>query len=541
MSLVNSRLTRRSLLAVGAAAGIGGSLVGCSNEGRGGVTANTDAAAQSKIRPSYVRYDGVKPDMSGGPDLPDAFLRYPADPVKGLSAKPGDGKPITVMTQTVSPIPPKLSQNKFWQELNKRVGSPVEINLSDASLYNQKFATAVAGDTLGEIFRIGSVPQTAAMLAAKAVDLTPHLSGDKVKKYPFLANLPDFSWNAAMFGGKLYGIPMPRGAGSTDVLYARKDLLDKRGLPTEVKSGDEFLNLCKELTDKSKNTFAIANVPTEYIQTMYGIANTWKLDGKKLVSSLEDPAQEDVLNYMQKLWKSGYIHPDAFANGNYDWKQQFNNGTCALTVDSFTGWESYLTTMDKGAEIAVLGPPKYDGSGAARAWFGSSANGVTAISKSAEGRVDTLLKYLNFLAAPFGTSEYLFVKFGIEGVDFKRNSQGNPVLTDRGLSEVALGLGYQADAPWRIFLPETADSTKACFEAMKRICTNAIRNPVAGMYSETYNQKGAQILGEVTDVQNDIIQGRQPVSAWAPAVKKWKSSGGDKMAVEYYAAYESSR
>lgn len=61
------------------------------------------------------------------------------------------------------------------------------------------------------------------------------------------------------------------------------------------------------------------------------------------------------------------------------------------------------------------------------------------------------------------------------------------------------------------------------------------------MYSETDNRMGAQINGDLNDATNDIIQGRQPISAWEPAVKKWKSGGGDKIGEELYAAYKSSR
>jgi putative aldouronate transport system substrate-binding protein len=273
---------------------------------------------------------------------------------------------------------------------------------------------------------------------------------------------------------------------------------------------------------------------------MFAIPNGWSEKGDKLVSNLEDPAQEDALALLQKLWKSGYIHPDAFSGQNQDLKTRFGNGTSPLVFDTFSGWPTYLQTMDKEAEIAIIAPPAYDGSGVGRTWLGAPTISVTAISKAAEARVETLLGYLNYLATPFGTSEYLFRKYGLEGVDHKVDD-GNPVLTDKGFSEVQLGLQYQADGPWTIFLPEREGSAETCFNAMKEICPQALTNPVAGMYSETDNRKGGQINGDIDDVTNDIIQGRKPVSAWAPAVKKWKAAGGDKIAQELYAALQASR
>ncbi|GAA4995494.1 extracellular solute-binding protein [Actinopolymorpha pittospori] len=542
MTMFESRpLSRRAVLAAVGAVGLSGALAGCSNAGRGGATGANDAASKSKVRPAYIRYQGVEPDMSGAEyNIPDAFNRYPAQPVQAIADAPGDGRPIQVMTFTNTPIPPKLSGNQFWQEFNKQVGSPVQVNLTPSVDYDQKFATAVAGDKLGELFMIGGVPQKPQMLEAKAVDLTSHLSGDRIKKYPFLANLPETSWNSAIFDGKIYGVPIPRGAIQSQALYARKDMLEGAGLPVEVKSADEFIELCKALTDKRKNRFALAAVPTQYVRNMFAIPNGWSEEGGKLVSNLEDPAQEDALQILQKLWKAGYIHPDAFTGQNQDLKTRFGNGTSPLVFDTFSGWPTYLQTMDKEAEIAIIAPPAHDGSGVGRTWLGPPTISVTAISKKAEDRVETLLAYLNFLATPFGTKEYLFRKYGIDGVDYK-TTDGSPVLTDKGFSEVQLGLQYQADGPWTIFLPERQGSAEACFNAMKELCPQSIQNPVAGMYSETDNRKGGQIGGDINDVTNDIIQGRKPVSAWAPAVKKWKRDGGDKIAEELYGALKVSR
>jgi len=100
---------------------------------------------------------------------------------------------------------------------------------------------------------------------------------------------------------------------------------------------------------------------------------------------------------------------------------------------------------------------------------------------------------------------------------------------------------YTADAPWTIFLPEKPGSAEAEFEAMKKLCPTALADPVAGMYSETNVRKGPQLTTDITQITNDIIQGRKPVSAWADAVKKWKSGGGDKIAEEFAQALHSAR
>jgi putative aldouronate transport system substrate-binding protein len=532
MSVYDARLGRRAVLAGAAALGLAGTAA-CSNDGRGASGAGNDAATQNKIRPTYERYTGVKPDMAGAEyNIPDAFNKYPANPVQAITDAPGDGKPITVTTYTNTPIPPKLEQNTFWQEFNKRVGSPVQVNLTPSVDYDKKFATVVAGDQLGDVFVVGGISQKPQMLAAKAVDLTPHLSGDNIKKYPYLANLPEVAWNSGIFDGKIYGVPIPRGAISSQAMYSRGDILAAEGLNPDVKSADEFVELCKGLTNKKLNRFALATAPTQFVRNMFGIPNNWSKDGDKLVSNLEHEGHEEVFAILQKLWKSGYIHPDAYAGQNLDMKTRFANGSSPLVQDTFSGWPTYLQTFtDDKADIKIIAPPKHDGSGAGNVWLGSPAIGVTAISKKAEARVETLLAYLNFLATPFGTQEYLFRKFGLPGVHHKL-VDGNPVLNAKGFSEVQLGLMYQADGPWTIFLPEKPGGAENQFNAMKSVIPTALADPAAGLYSETSNRKNKQLGDAINQVTDDIVQGRKPVSAWAPAVKKWKSDGGDKIADE---------
>ncbi|GAB3809809.1 extracellular solute-binding protein [Kribbella italica] len=542
MTTNDSRLSRRALLGGVGALGLTGVVGACSNEGRGGNSGLNNSGNQSGVRPAYVPYKGVKPDLDGAEyNIPNAFTRYPANPVRAIENPPGDGKPINVLGSTNTPVPPKLEQNRFWQELNRRVGSPISVSLTPSGDYAQKFATSVAGDQLGDIFQVGGVPQVPQLLETKAADLTPHLSGDNIKKYPFLANLPSVGWNSCIFGDKIYAVPVPRGAISSQALYTRVDLLEKQGLSDEVKSLDDFLELCKALTDKRANRFALASSPTLFVRNMFDIPNTWSEDGKKLVSYLEHEAHEEIFEFLRKLWSSGYIHPDAYSGQQVDLKIRFGNGSSPLVVDTFSGWPDYLqTAVSDQARIGIIAPPKHDGSGKGKIWLGGPTSNTTAISKKAEGRVESLLAYLNYLAAPFGTQEYLFRKFGLPVVHHKV-VDGNPVLTAKGFSESQLGLKYQADEPWTIFLPEQKGNAEVQFNAMKEICPDAFANPAAGLYSETNVRKGSQLTSNIDQVTDDIIQGRKPVSAWADAVKKWKSGGGDKIAEEYAEALEASR
>src|SRR5439155_8314858 len=106
----------------------------------------------------------------------------------------------------------------------------MKISVVPASDYNDKFATVVSGD-LPDMFQIRTyVVDIPALLAAKCQDLTPYLSGDAVKEYPNLANIPTDCWKAwTIHNGGIFGIPVPR-AQLGQTLFRRDDILAARGL-----------------------------------------------------------------------------------------------------------------------------------------------------------------------------------------------------------------------------------------------------------------------------------------------------------------------
>lgn len=115
--------------------------------------------------------------------------------------------------ETFSPPPPSRGKNAACQEIEKLLGGRVDITAVPADDYGTKFSTMVASDSLPDLFMYpesGGVDNKAAFLQAKCADLTPHLAGDAVKDYPNLAAIPKGAWQGAIFGGKLYGIPIAR-------------------------------------------------------------------------------------------------------------------------------------------------------------------------------------------------------------------------------------------------------------------------------------------------------------------------------------------
>ncbi|ATG53586.1 ABC transporter substrate-binding protein [Brachybacterium ginsengisoli] len=525
-------LPRRSLLAGSAALGVltSASLTGC---GGSGPAATVSGSGEF---PTYTRYAGVTPDLEGTEDgIPPAFFTYPDSPTKAIEGTPGDGEPVTLMAQSSEPIPPSMDQNKYWQELNDRIGSEFQIAITPANDYDAKFATVMTGDDLPDIFQVSrganSVPQ---MLQAKAVDLSEHLSGDAIANYPMLANIPTESWQNVMLDGKIMAVPIPRGVMQCTILYQRQDLLDSLGIDSGPKNFEELLDLATEVTDERGNVWAFTSAPGNYIQQMLAVPNVWSYEGGELTRSYEHPQMKEALEATRKVVEAGVVVPDSFASNSAQYKQWFMAGTAYFTGDSYSAWPAYLA-LGKADDFALsaIDMVGFDG-GRGALWRRSPTHSIVALNKSSAERTETLLSIMNWLAAPFGTEEYLFRKFGVDGVHYEMDG-GDPVPNPETQGELYLGQQYIADAPMVLYHPGSEQGIRREHEHMLAVIPESVPDPTEGMYSETDTRKGGQISKAVSAMMDEIVQGRRPVADFDTAVADWKAAGGDAIRDEYLA------
>ncbi|NUR97722.1 MAG: extracellular solute-binding protein [Kribbellaceae bacterium] len=509
-------------------------LAGCASNKK-----NTAAANAAVKLPTYTKYGEIKPDLPGTDVVLDGFLKYPANPVRAITEAPGDGKPITFMTNIPGAIPPAADKNQFWQELNKRLGSELQISMASNDEYKDKFATRVAGNDLPDIINVPSgTPQVPGLLKAKAMDLTEHLSGDAIKKYPFLANIPTLYWKGCVFNGAIYGVPVPRGMSRTSLPLYRADLLGAKGIKDPApKNFQEFFDLCKEMTAARENRWAWTRVPTSYIRMMLGLPNNWKEEGGKFTSVYEADGNQDALEAGRKMVAAGLVNPDTFSAKAAQRKQWFNGGIAAFDYDSFVAWNQYYSDNTAGDAFSVnmLDVPGFS-SGEGKVWMGAALNNVTAFNKASSHSVETLLKVANWMAAPFGTEEYLFRKYGVAGRHYTLQGT-DPVPTKTGVVETGIGLQYISDSTLALYWAGKPDVPQNQHKIQEKVADRLLYDASYGLYSDTGSKKWSQLTDALTDTENQILQGKKPVSEWASAVKTFLSSGGEKIRGELQDAF----
>jgi ABC-type glycerol-3-phosphate transport system substrate-binding protein len=537
------------LAGLGAAAIAGGGLVaGCGDAKSNSGPGTTDKSELQKLLPAYVQQSGsIKPDIpsvtgANGFFSTPVFLSYPASPVTTATGIPGKGGSYTAITPLWGAIP-SSSGNAYYEAVNKALGATVKVQPSDGTSYQQTLPTLFAASKLPDWIQIPSwnMPNLGFSDAvAKFADLGPHLSGDAVKAYPNLAAIPTSAWQCCIWNGKLYGLPVYyTGATIAGTLFYRKDILDKEGINADsIKTPADLEALGKQLTSASAGRWAFDDI-WGYLGQIFKYPmdpNRWSIDASgKIVHRYEMPALLDALNWAAKLVKSGYVHPDSVADNNPNGKQRFWSGKTVITADGPGAWKGDDAKSGTAANptynrqafklLSVDGKPTIEMSPSAGMYSFLNA-------KLSADQIKECLSIANYLAAPYGSAEWLTVNYGAAGTDYTM-ADGNPQLTERGSKEVASTYQF-------LVTPLTPSTVIAGYTQVAKdaaaweadMVQHAVKPAFYGM-NITEPPQYAKLTQPVEDVIKDVRFGRKPVSAFQDAVKTWQSQGGNQLRAFY--------
>jgi putative aldouronate transport system substrate-binding protein len=532
-------LTRRSLLgsagALGLAAVTGPALSGCSDSTK---EINTAARNAKVVLPAYAPVELVKPDLPGSEVLMPGYYEYQKNPEPAFDEPPGKGlDSVSIMYTTYVAAPPGPDRNAFYARLQERIGSDLKISFIPSGDYAAKFQTMIAGGDLPDICNFPlPTPNQPQVLNKLFADLGPHLSGDKIKDYPYLANIPTASWKPTVSNGTVYAITQPRALSGAS-MYFRKDILARLGLDPEPGSYAEFLKLLTDVTDERSSRWAFANAGqmVNHLLMMLGAPNGWSESGGTFTSVWGDEKHRQAVGDVASMVKKGLFHPDSASIAYTKIRDLFFAGRLALTSDGYAGWDLFVRQLGGGEQgvkkLGLIVEPQYDGGGDARHFSGTGYQGITVIKKDMpEDRLKKILNVMNFLATPIGSREYLERKFGVQGTDYSW-VDGVPALNDRGSREF-MDLQYITDAQ-TIISPGPKAGVDYQHAWHKRVTKDLVPDPTIGLYSDTYSRKGNQLNKLLDDAQSAVIFGRKPLSALDDAYKSWRNQGGDKIAGEY--------
>jgi len=546
-SLWQSPISRRRVLGTaGAFAGLA-ALSACS-DGSGSKPGARKLQLPEQATPSPVPGQRV----GSRPGVPVAFTNYPT-PYQTVFEPPGRGGPVTTYQISYSPPPP--STNRWAAELNKRLNVTLEPTLVSPADLAQKTATLIAGGDMPDIFYLnvatGQAPAAAqSVLQGAFTDLTDFLSGDAINDYPNLALFPSYAWENSAVQGHFYGVPRPTPLLQSGTPAMRLDWMRKLGLKAPA-TADELFQLLSAFANDDpdgngkKDTWALSSLQIYWQNTpilnMFGVPNNWRLDGGgKLVKDVETDEFEAATEFTVKLWKAGAFHPNSAASTYEQQSALWGSGKIGVWGAALAG--SYVRPVPPIAgvtnwttDLGPLIPPGRDG-GTASLYQSSGIFGMYAIPSSVgknPDRVRELLRILNYVGAPFGSTENTFMTYGVEGWNYTIEN-GKPTRSDDAARKAELAAQYFCQPTETVlYLPGPPSMSLTAQQQAEKLIPHTIPDPTVNLVSQTQVSKGPSLQQKLNDDFVGIVTGRKPVSALKELRSQWAGQGGDQIRREY--------
>lgn len=516
----------------------------------------TAAAATTATRATGSPSAAATPATGGklpspAPNVPDAYLTPPPS-FKSVTTVPGKGTKISITKASQMPPPIARDQNAWWQEIEKRMGATLDFTLVPLPQYTEKASALIAAGDIPDILLISplSTPdQFRAVQDGAFTEVTSYLTADALKAYPNLAQYPASAWKNSALRGKLWGVPR-LGVPFGPALLYRQDWAEKAN-PAQPKNADDFLAMLTAMTkgdpdgNGKPDTWGLGGQAADwsfgFIQSIFRVPNVWRknADGT-LTHAIETPEYKQALAFARRCNEAGVYHPDAATFNRTQATDALISGKIGAYADQLLQLNGDIRMrfqakrINPSANLAALVPPGFDGGKGVTyngTGFGSTAAFPARAGKDPE-RVKELLRVLDYFSAPFGSEEYNFLNFGVEGVHHQLMPDGTRILNDRGRAEIS-ELGTVVLPPRVLYFP--ADPGDAAYLQGKaaEIAALGIDNPALTAFSTTNASKSAELNRLISDRVTALITGRDPLTALDTMIADWRSRGGDQVRKEF--------
>ncbi len=275
-----------------------------------------------------------------------------------------------------------------------------------------------------------------------------------------------------------------------------------------------------------------------FMQQMFRAPNGWRRnpDGS-LTNTIETAEHKAAVAFARGVWEAGAYHPETPTMTVAQSRTGFDAGQFAGFHGAFTavtGRRAGARLVNPAADVIGLPPPGHDG-GKGVAHTGSGFSGFAAIPSRVgrdRERVKELLRVLDWYAAPFGSEEWIFKQYGLEGVHHTLRPDGTRGRTELGTREIG-DLPNLSNNPPVFYYSEEPNLAPAMQGLYRELLAIGAGNPVEGLFSPTEVAKGSELTQLGNDRLAAFVTGREPLSGLDAYIRDWRSRGGDQIRREY--------
>ena len=385
------------------------------------------------------------------------------------------------------------------------------------------------------------------------------------EKYPNLSQMNKSVAETLSVDGALIAIPRTRDIGRYGLSY-RQDWADAVGITEEPKTVDDVYDMLYKFTyedpdgNGKDDTFGMEMTsytgPFDIIQTWFGVGNGWaEVDGKLVPVHMQSEYKE-ALDWIKKVYDDGLMPKDWAVRTTDTWSNGCKTGESGVYIDVMDGgrriWDYFVAeetktpsvvNPDETASMNLLGAVN------GKTLATSGYNGYFTLSASTCDTPEKIEAALTLLDRLNDNDTRLLVEYGLEGINWEKDADGN--LVDLDVEDTALAANYiglnqmLAYIPRYDLTPSPAknERTQAQADVYVENEQYAVFNPASSYLanSATYADIGKTLDEIITQARTQYICGEIDEAGLQAAWDNWLNQGGQAIIDEVNEQYAANK
>jgi len=455
---------------------------------------------------------------------------------------------------------PNINEDPYVKKLRELSNFNVTLELIPHREFDQKLSLLFAGGDLPDLLQTHGINKVEVAPAVDTGAIIPlneliEQHGPNLKK-----NIPQEAWEFASVSkdGKIYGIPTMNPLPNGNVMFVRKDWLDKLGLSVP-KTVDEYIEMLRAFKEKDPNGNGqqdeypySGREKLAFTEAFFGaydvIPGDWKFENGQLVPNFVRPAMKEALSLYRQLYGEKLLDNEVFVQKPKDWDAKIKGaGTVGLWTHAARMADKWSAEVRTGTPTAVIdvipSPVGPDGKGGHS--IGSIVGGNVWVIPKSNKNPENAIKFLDWF---YSDEAQKFLTYGLEGEDYtEENGKINykyPKTQDEIYKEEMHLTWLRLVGPSHLLNEEfmkNRPSGELVLKAMEVAKAEGRQNDGLGMPILPTLQARPELGrdGLWLEFAAKVITGKESVDQFDSFVEDWKKRGGDQLikeATEWYLA-----